>query len=131
MNKTNTAKNKSARVNIEWPTSHFTIEDVQNKYPDAVNITLRFRVKKAEEAKEIVLIGKIKPAIGRPRKVYTTANPSKEVREAARLAGVISVESDNSTVSVAEVKATKKAAQNTDSTKTVVVENVVANQTSS
>ena len=62
-------KTEKNRINIEWPESHFTIDDIQVKYPDAVNITLRFRVKKAEEAKEIVLIGKVKPAIGRPRKV--------------------------------------------------------------
>lgn len=108
MNKTNTKNNNKVRTNIEWPESHFTIEDIQTKYPDAVNITLRFRVKKAEEAKEIVLIGKIKPAIGRPRKVYTRANPSKEVLDSAKSAGVISIDSFKTTVAVAEVKTAKK-----------------------
>ena len=59
--------NKTSKKNsfvIEWPTSHFTIDDIQGKYPDAVNITLRFRVKQAVENKDVMVIGKIKPAIG-------------------------------------------------------------------
>jgi hypothetical protein len=131
MNKTNTAKNNKARTNIEWPTGHFTIEDIQTKYPDAVNITLRFRVKKAEEAKEIVLIGKIKPAIGRPRKVYTKTNPSKEVLEAAHAAGVISVDSVKTTVPVAEVKTSKKSTAKVPTTETVTSEVPVVNQIAS
>jgi hypothetical protein len=98
-------KTEKSRTNIEWPESHFTIEDIQAKYPTAVNITLRFRVKKAEEAKDIVLIGKIKPAIGRPRKVYTKANPSNEVLANAAAAGVISTESLKATVAVGDVNA--------------------------
>lgn len=122
-------KNNQTRTNIEWPEGHFTIEDIQTKYPDAVNITLRFRVKKAEEAKEIVLIGKIKPAIGRPRKVYTKANPSKEVLDAATEAGVISVTSAKTTVPVAEVKAAvKKATTKPSVPETEVVEQSVTNQ---
>jgi hypothetical protein len=128
MNKTNTKNNNKVRSNIEWPESHFTIEDVQSKYPDAVNITLRFRVKKAEEAKEIVLIGKIKPAIGRPRKVYTRANPSKEVLENARNAGVISMESVKTTVAVADVKTTKKPATKATVSDVAATEVTIANQ---
>ena len=107
-------KTEKSRTNIEWPESHFTIEDIQVKYPDAVNITLRFRVKKAEEAKEIVLIGKVKPAIGRPRKVYTKANPSKEVLAAASAAGVISTDSLKATVAVGDVKASTAVKQTTE-----------------
>jgi hypothetical protein len=104
-------KTEKNRINIEWPESHFTIEDIQVKYPDAVNITLRFRVKKAEEAKEIVLIGKVKPAIGRPRKVYTKATPSEEVLAAAAAAGVISTDSLKATVAVGDVKASTSGKQ--------------------
>jgi hypothetical protein len=131
MSKNNKKTNDKVRTNVEWPEGHFTIEDIQNKYPDAVNITLRFRVKKAEEAKEIVLIGKIKPAIGRPRKVYTKANPSKEVLEAATSAGVISVDSIKTTVPVADVKASsKKTATKVTTTvsNTEVVDQSVVNQ---
>jgi hypothetical protein len=81
--------NKKSTVTIEWPTSHFTIDDVQGKYPEIVNITLRFRVKKAIENKEIVAIGRIKPAIGRPKLVFSRVNPSKEVLDMAKSAGVI------------------------------------------
>lgn len=106
-------KTEKNRINIEWPESHFTIDDIQVKYPDAVNITLRFRVKKAEEAKEIVLIGKVKPAIGRPRKVYTKATPSEEVLAAAAAAGVISTDSLKATVAVGDVKASTSVKQTT------------------
>lgn len=109
------SNNKTSKKNsltIEWPTSHFTIDDVQGKYPDVVNITLRFRVKKAVESKEIVTIGKIKPVIGRPKLVFARANPTKELLEAAKAAGVISNET-LAAVAVAEVKSDKK-------TKTVV-----------
>jgi hypothetical protein len=106
-------KTEKNRINIEWPESHFTIDDIQVKYPDAVNITLRFRVKKAEEAKEIVLIGKVKPAIGRPRKVYTKATPSEEVLAAAAAAGVISTDSLKATVAVGDVKAATSGKQAT------------------
>jgi hypothetical protein len=100
----NTKKNTPA---IEWPSTHFTIDDVQAKYPDVVNITLRFRVKKAIENKEIVTIGKIKPAIGRPKLVFAKTNPSKELLEAAKVAGVLSLD-EKATVPVAELKAEKK-----------------------
>jgi hypothetical protein len=102
-----TTKNKKSTVTIEWPTSHFTIEDVQTKYPDSVNITLRFRVNKALENKEIVLIGKIKPSIGRPKKVFAKVNPTKELIEAAKAAGVIS--GDTTTVTVAQVSSDKNS----------------------
>jgi hypothetical protein len=99
---------KTNTTNIEWPTGHFTIEDIQNKYPDVVNITLRFRVKKAVENKEIVTVGKIKPAIGRPKIVFARANPSSELLNAAKAAGVIFNDEPKSAITVAEVKAEKK-----------------------
>lgn len=103
----NTKKKNTA--NIEWPTSHFTIDDIQSKYPDVVNITLRFRVKKAVEKKEIVTIGKIKPAIGRPKIVFAAANPSKELLDAAKAAGVLFSDEPKASITVAEVKSEKKA----------------------
>ena len=108
-NKTNKTSKKNS-VAIEWPTSHFTIEDVWQKIGGEKmmpNITLRFRVKKAVENKEVVVIGKYKPAIGRPRLVFARANPSKELLEAAKAAGVTSTE-QLATVAVAEVMSEKK-----------------------
>lgn len=108
MNNNNKTSKKTSRT-IEWPTSHFTIDDIQSKYPDVVNITLRFRVKKAMENKEIVTIGKVKPAIGRPKLVFSRSNPSKELLEAAKVAGVIASSTETTaTVPVAEVKNDKK-----------------------
>lgn len=100
--------NKKSTVTIEWPTSHFTIDDVQGKYPEIVNITLRFRVKKAIENKEIVAIGRIKPAIGRPKLVFSRVNPSKEVLDMAKSAGVIFKEEPKASIPVAEMKTEKK-----------------------
>jgi hypothetical protein len=101
--------NKKNTTSIEWPAdSHFTIDDVQTKYPDVVNITLRFRVKKAIENKEIIVIGKIKPAIGRPKIVFARANPTKELLEAAKAAGVISEET-KAAIAVAEMKSEMKS----------------------
>jgi hypothetical protein len=100
-------KKKNA-TNIQWPTSHFTIDDVQNKYPDVVNITLRFRVKKAVESKEIVTIGKIKPAIGRPKIVFAPANPTQDILDAAKAAGVLVSDEPKAAITVAEVKSEKK-----------------------
>lgn len=104
----NTTNKKNSTAAIEWPTGHFTIEDIQNKYPDVVNITLRFRVKKAVESKEIVNIGKVKPAIGRPKIVYARANPTAELLEAAKTAGVIFNDEPKAAITVAEVKSEKK-----------------------
>ena len=107
MNNNNKTSKKNSFV-IEWPTSHFTIDDIQGKYPDAVNITLRFRVKQAVENKDVMVIGKIKPAIGRPRLVFSRSNPSKELLEAAKAAGVISASEPLTTFSVTEVNTDKK-----------------------
>lgn len=103
---------KKNTTNIEWPAnSHFTIDDIQSKYPDVVNITLRFRVKKAMEKREIVTIGKIKPAIGRPKIVFAAANPSKEVIDAAKAAGVLFSDEPKAAITVAELKSDKKTAK--------------------
>lgn len=107
MSNNNKTSKKTART-IEWPTSHFTIDDIQSKYPDVVNITLRFRVKKAMENKEIVTIGKIKPAIGRPKIVFASANPSSDILAAAKVAGVLFSDEPKSAIAVAEVNSDKK-----------------------
>lgn len=113
MSTTKTSK-KNTTV-IDWPSSHFTIDDVQSRYPNIVNITLRFRVKKAIENKEIVTIGKIKPAIGRPKLVFAKVNPSKELLEAAKLAGVLPID-EKATVPVAELKSDKNNSKTAPST---------------
>ena len=113
-NKTNKTPKKNS-VAIEWPTTHFTIDDVQQQNTNIINITLRFRVNKAVENKELVTIGKVKPAIGRPRLVFAKANPSKELLEAAAAAGVLPIEdtTPKASVTVAEVKTTKASVKTT------------------
>lgn len=108
-------KTTKKTVTIEWPKGHFTINDVWQKVGGEKvmpNITLRFRVNQAEEKKEIVLIGKIKPSIGRPKKVFAKANPTKEILDAAKADGVIfgddSKPVTSASVTVAEVKTEKK-----------------------
>ena len=99
---------KKNNVAIEWPSNtHFTMNDLFKKYPNFVEITLRFRVKRGLEQKDIVTIGKVKPAIGRPQLVFAKANPTKELIEAATKAGVLPLEDKKATVAVAEVKAPK------------------------
>ena len=100
--------NKKASTDINWPTSHFTIADLQECNTDIINVTLRFWVQQALDKREIVEIGKLKPSIGRPRKVFIKANPTKELLEAATAAGVFPLDS-GTVVPVTEVKMEKTA----------------------
>jgi len=105
---------KKNNVAIEWPSNtHFTMNDLFKKYPNFVEITLRFRVKRGLENKDIVTIGKVKPAIGRPQLVFAKANPSKELIEAATAAGVLPLEEKKTAVVVGDVKASKKSKKET------------------
>ena len=101
---------KKNNVAIEWPSNtHFTMNDMFAKYPNFIEITLRFRVKRGLENKDIVTIGKVKPAIGRPQLVFAKANPSKELLEAATKAGVLPLEEKKTSVVVGDVKTPKKS----------------------
>jgi hypothetical protein len=106
------ANTKRNTVAIEWPTTgHFTIEDLQKKYPSMVNITLRFRVKKALDNKEISQVGRIKPAIGRPRLVFVKGPATKEVVEAVLKTGVLPLidkKEQTASVTVTEFSSEKK-----------------------
>jgi hypothetical protein len=99
--------NKKTRKNnavVEWPeNTHFTIKDMFVKYPDFVKITIRFRIKRGLENKEIVVIGKMKPEIGRPQLVFAKTNPSQEVLTEATKAGVLPIKDEQVKVSVADV----------------------------
>jgi hypothetical protein len=116
---------KRTTIAIEWPsTGHFTIADLIAKYPDMVEITLRFRVKKAIDLNEISAVGKIKPAIGRPRLVFVKGAATKEAIATAVAAGVLPLDKPT-TVNVGEVKTTTKKADKvapaTPTTPTTVV----------
>ena len=115
----NTTKRNA--VVIDWPSaSHFTIEELSKKYPSVINITLRFRIKRALENKEIVVNGKVKPAIGRPRLVFAKANPTKEILDAASKVGVLPlVDETKTTSSVPVADVTAPATPKKKATKTV------------
>lgn len=101
------ANTKRNSVTIEWPaTGHFTIEDLQKKYPSMVNITLRFRVKKALDNKEISTVGRIKPAIGRPRLVFVKGPSTKDAVEAALKAGVLPLKEPAASVGTTDFAST-------------------------
>ena len=115
---------KKNNVAIEWPeNTHFTMNDLFKKYPNFVEITLRFRVKRGLENKQIVTIGKIKPVIGRPQLVFATVNPSKELLAKATAAGVLPLEDKTTSVQVAEVKTEKKNKVSTPEVPVSVVTN--------
>ncbi len=123
-------KNKKNNVAVEWPSNtHFTMNDLFKANPDFIEITLRFRVKRALENKEIVTIGKVKPPIGRPQLVFSKANPSKELLETATKAGVLPLEDKKTAVTVAEVKTARKS-KKTEATQSENVDATTTEQTS-
>ena len=98
-----------SKTPIVWPEGHFTIDQVQSAYPDMVNITLRFRVKKATENKEIAVIGRLKPAIGRPKLVFAKSPVTEAVVKAAYAAGVLPPADETVKVQIVSVKQPEKA----------------------
>lgn len=103
--------NRKNNSPVIWPEGHFTIEDVHAKHSTMVEITLRFRIKRALEDGILTTIGKIKPAIGRPKLVFAKANPTKELLEAATVAGVLPLVEATTTVTVMDVKSPKTEVQ--------------------
>lgn len=97
---------------IEWPKSHFTIQDIQNIHPDAKNITLRYRISKAIENGLITYIGKNDTKVGRPTIVFSPCPVTSEVLESAVNNGVILDESFEDKV-VDVVKVTDKESEST------------------
>mgnify|MGYP001190853500 CR=1 FL=1 len=55
---------------VNWPNGKFSISDLEKSHPDAVPITLRFRVKKALEKGTIKTAGKVEGEIGRPTLLF-------------------------------------------------------------
>jgi hypothetical protein len=98
-----------SKTPIVWPEGHFTIDQVQTSHPDMVNITLRFRVKKATENGEIATIGRLKPAIGRPKLVFAKTPVTEDVIKAAYATGVLPPLDDSTRVPVINVKQSVKA----------------------
>ena len=63
-------KSKKKKLVVNWPNGQFSISDLERLHPNAVPITLRFRVKKAVDAGIIKDAGKIEGEIGRPTLLF-------------------------------------------------------------
>ena len=97
MKKTN-RQNKTG-LSVNWPNSFYTMETSES-HPNitslwsqnqhfAALITLRVRLTNAIESNQVVSLGTVKGAKGRPKLVFANAPVSQETIEAARVAGVV------------------------------------------
>lgn len=121
--------NRKNNSPVIWPEGHFTIKEAHARHASMVEITLRFRIKKAVENGEIVVIGRIKPAIGRPNLVFAKAPASKELREAAYKAGVLPPKDEcSTTVNVADVRSKKSKSEPVSEAPTAAVEQTTASK---
>jgi hypothetical protein len=106
-------KNKT-NLTVNWPTNIFTIEELNEKNPEFVNITLRVRIKKAITDNMVSEIGYLHNGKGRPR-VVLACNPINQEHIAdAKSKGVVL--KDGLTVNVLNVIPTKVETVNTEST---------------
>lgn len=67
---TEVSPRKKKKLVVNWPSGKFSISDLERTHPDAVPITLRFRVKKALEKGTIKTAGKVEGEIGRPTLLF-------------------------------------------------------------
>ena len=65
-----TVKPKKKKLVVNWPAGKFSIADLEKSHPQAIPITLRFRVKKGLENGTIRSVGKIEGEIGRPTLLF-------------------------------------------------------------
>ena len=65
---------KKQKLVITWPSTPFTIEDIQASHQDTPNITLRFRVERAVKNLELTKVGISRKKIGRPIDIYSHRN---------------------------------------------------------
>lgn len=97
MKKTN-RQNKTG-LSVNWPNGFYTMETSES-HPNipslwsqnqhfAALITLRVRLTNAIEANQVVSLGTVKGAKGRPKLVFANTPVSQETIEAARVAGVV------------------------------------------
>jgi hypothetical protein len=106
---------RKSTLNIEWPKSFFTIQDIQNEHPGAKNITIRFRINKALEENKIAYIGKNPSKVGRPTIVFSSVPVNEDVLSEAVNAGVILDESfEDKVVVVAKVYKSETETQPTE-----------------
>lgn len=69
-------------VMFEWPESDFTAEDIQKKLEGKLSrVSIHTKINKAVDTGELLLVKKVKPALGRPCSVYTRANKQLAANE--------------------------------------------------
>lgn len=117
MNKT-IRKNKT-KLEVKWPQSHFTIDELNKLNSEFINITLRVRLKNAIDAKKVVELGTLHVGKGRPKLVFACSPVSDTVVQFARDIGVLMHDCWNS-VTVSAVPSTNQPSQPTISTETQV-----------
>lgn len=98
-------KNKTNLV-VNWPKNIFTIEELNEKNPDFVNITLRVRLKKAITDNAVSEVGYLHNGKGRPRLVLACAPITQEHIAEAKSKGVVL--KDGLSVNVLSVNASKE-----------------------
>ena len=108
---------RKTQINVEWPEKGtFTVAQLQKLNLNVINITLRFKLKKAIEDGLVVAIGKNTSTMGRPTLVFTQAKPSKQLLASAKASGVMldqKYESQLDSTVVAEFKKGKSPSMKT------------------
>jgi hypothetical protein len=69
---------KTDRLKIEWPATAFGIDEIQRKYKDVPNITIRFRINRSLKNGELIKIGKNLKSTGRPTLLFAKSTISNE-----------------------------------------------------
>jgi hypothetical protein len=59
---------RKPRLQIEWPSGKFTIQELIDKYPNHPAITVRHRIRRMEDTDQLVLVGYTFGELGRPQK---------------------------------------------------------------
>jgi hypothetical protein len=109
--------NINKKLNITWPESHFSIQDIQKEHSDARNITLRFRINRAVEDGVLSYIGKTPKPVGRPTIVFAKNPITKKVLQEAVKDGVVLEESfETQVIDVAKVGDIKKSQTTSNTT---------------
>jgi hypothetical protein len=127
MKKTN-RQNKTG-LTVNWPDGFYTMETCES-HPNIpslwdnnqhfILITLRVRLTNAIEEKQVVKLGTLKGAKGRPKLVFANAPVSQATVEAARNAGVIVDENIPNMVNVVSVAATQVETEETVASEPVI-----------
>lgn len=103
-------KNKT-NLTITWPTSIFTIKELNEKNSEFVEITLRVRLKKAIETGEVSELGVIHNGKGRPTIVFVHGLPTQSHINEAKAKEVILKEGIS--INVLSVDANKTSSKDT------------------